>query len=262
MPLALRRLGTDSHAMEWRDEGALLTMRLHGESSAIIEVFTAAHGRHAGVVRGGASRRMAALLQPGSQLAVTWRARLDDHLGSYVVEPVRMRVAVLSDRLALAGLNAVCAMLHVALPEREAHPLLWRNSVALLDRLESGQPWVPDYLRWELMLLEELGFGLDLTSCAVTGSRDDLCYVSPKSGRAVSRAGAGEWAARLLPLPQVLMGQGAAFGQEAVQGMALTGHFLTRCLEPVLKDRALPEARARLMDLLARGLGEGGRGEE
>ncbi len=248
--------------MEWRDEGALLTMRLHGESSAIIEVFTAAHGRHAGVVRGGASRKMAALLQPGSQLAVSWRARLDDHLGSFTVEPVRARAGVLSDRLALAGLNAVCAMLHVALPEREPHPLLWRNSVALLDRLEAGLPWVPDYLRWELMLLEELGFALDLRSCAVTGSRDDLVYVSPRSGRAVSRAGAGEWAARLLPLPQVLMGQGPATGQEAAQGMALTGHFLTRCLEPVLKDRALPEARARLIDLLARGLGEGGRGEE
>lgn len=238
--------------MEWRDEGALLTMRLHGESSAIIEVFTAAHGRHAGVVRGGASRKMAALLQPGSQLDVTWRARLDDHLGSYTVEPVRARAGIMADRLALAGLNAVCALLHVALPERESHPHLWRMSVALLDRLESGQPWVPDYLRWELMLLEELGFGLDLTSCAVTGSRDDLCYVSPKTGRAVSRAGAGEWAARLLPLPQVLMGQGAVIGSEAVQGMALTGHFLARSLAPVLNGRPLPEARARLIDLLAR----------
>ena len=195
---------------------------------------------------------MAALLQPGSQLDVTWRARLDDHLGSYTVEPVRARAGIMADRLALAGLNAVCALLHVALPEREAHPHLWRMSVALLDRLESGQPWVPDYLRWELMLLEELGFGLDLTRCAVTGSRDDLCYVSPKTGRAVSRAGAGEWAARLLPLPQVLMGQGAVIGSEAVQGMALTGHFLARSLAPVLNGRPLPEARARLIDLLAR----------
>lgn len=240
--------------MEWRDEGALLSMRLHGESAAIIEVFTAAHGRHAGVVRGGASRKMAALLQPGSQVAVTWRARLDNHLGSYTVEPVRSRAGVLADRLALAGLNAICAMLHVALPEREAYPALWQVSVALLDRLESGQVWVPDYLRWELLLLEELGFGLDLASCAVTGARDDLAYVSPKTGRAVSRAGAGAWASRLLPLPQVLMGQGPVHGREAVQGMAVTGHFLARCLEPVLNGRNLPEARARLLDLLARDL--------
>jgi DNA repair protein RecO (recombination protein O) len=231
-------------------------MRLHGESSAIIEVFTATHGRHAGVVRGGASRKMAALLQPGSQVAVTWRARLDDHLGSYTVEPVRSRAGVLADRMALAGLNAVCAMLHVALPERESHPALWQASVALLDLLEAGRLWVPDYLRWELLLLEELGFALDLTSCAVTGARDDLVYVSPKTGRAVSRAGAGDWAVRLLPLPQVLMGQGPASAREAVQGMAVTGHFLARCLEPVLNGRNLPEARARLMDLLARDVPE------
>jgi len=238
--------------MEWRDEGALLSMRLHGESSAIIEVFTAAHGRHTGVVRGGASRKMAAMLQPGSQLDVTWRARLEDHIGSYVAEPLRSRAAILSDRLALAGLNAVCALLHVALPEREPHPLLWRMSMTLLDDLATTTTWPPHYLRWELLLLEELGFGLDLGSCAVTGARDDLAYVSPKSGRAVSRAGAGDWADRLLPLPAVMLGQGTATAVEIAMGLAITGHFLNRCLEPTLNGRPLPEARARLLDLLAR----------
>jgi DNA repair protein RecO (recombination protein O) len=238
--------------MEWRDEGALLSMRLHGESAAIIEVFTAAHGRHAGVVRGGGSRRMAAMLQPGTQVQVTWQARLDEHLGVFVVEPLASRAAILSDRLALAGLNAICAILHVALAERDPHGALWIKTVALLDMLAAGADWPKHYLRWELELLEELGFGLDLSSCAVTGSREDLAFVSPRSGRAVSRGAAGEWAARLLPLPAVLLGQGPASGVEMVQGLQLTGHFLNRGLQAVLGDRGLPEARARLLALLGR----------
>lgn len=236
--------------MEWRDEGMLISARAHGEAAAIIEVFTAAHGRHAGVVPGGASRRMAPMLQPGQQLALEWRARLDDHLGHFRPEPLRSRAAILSDRRALAGLNAVCALLHVALPEREPHPALYAATVALADALAAGPGWEPGYLRWELLLLEELGFGLDLTACAVTGRREGLAYVSPRSGRAVSAEGAGEWASRLLPLPPVLLGAGGP--QDHAPAMALTGHFLTRGLEPVLQGRPLPEARARLADLLAR----------
>lgn len=244
--------------MEWRDEGVLISMRPHGESAAIIEVFTAAHGRHAGVVRGGASRKMAAVLQPGTQVAATWRARLDDHLGVFAVEPVRSRAAVLGDGRALAGLTAVCAMLHVVLPEREAHPVLWSATIALLDRMaeaaESGAAdWAAHYLRWEMQLLEELGFGLDLTRCAVTGAREGLAYVSPKTGRAVSRDGAGDWADRLLPLPQGLLGQGPADTGELAQGLAITGHFLTRELAAMLGGRGLPKARARLLAILARG---------
>lgn len=236
--------------MEWRDEGTLISMRPHGEASAIIEVFTAAHGRHAGVVRGGASRRMAPLLQPGTQLDVTWRARLDDHIGTFTVEPLRSRAVLMSDRLALAGLNAICAMLRVALPEREAHIPLWRATMALLRALETDADWPGLYLRWELLLLDELGFGLDLGTCAVTGGRNDLAFVSPRTGRAVSRAGAGDWAGRLFPLPLVLLGQGPASGLEIGQGLAITGHFLGRELAPILGNRGLPEARARLMSLL------------
>ena len=244
--------------MEWTDEGVLLSMRRHGESAAIVEVFTAAHGRHLGLVRGGASRKMAAMLQPGSQLALRWRARLDDHLGIFTVEPLAARAGIMADALALAGLNAVCALLHVALPERQAHLPLWRVTMALLARIDSRpearqearQDWVPDYLRWELLLLEELGFGLDLTACAVTGSREDLAYVSPRSGRAVSREAAGDWAARLLPLPPVLLGQGPATGAEAGQALALTGYFLDLGLQPLLMGKPLPEARARLLRML------------
>ena len=237
--------------MEWRDEGVLLSMRLHGETAAIIEVFTAAHGRHAGVVRGGASRRMAAMLQPGTQLQVTWQARLDEHLGTYVAEPLQSRAAILSDRMALAGLSAVCALLHLALPERDPHPALWLKTVALLDMLEQGGDWPAVYLRWEFDLLEELGYGLDLSVCAVTGSREDLAYVSPRTGRAVARGAAGDWAARLLPLPPSLLGQGPLMGQELAQGLALTGHFLNKGLQAVLFDKPLPDARARLIAMLS-----------
>jgi DNA repair protein RecO (recombination protein O) len=238
--------------MEWRDQGAVLSMRLHGETSAIIEVFTATHGRHAGVVRGGASRRMAAVLQPGTQVDVVWRARLDEQIGAFKVEPLASRAGVLGDRLALAGLTAVCALLQVALPEREAHGGLYRRSMELLDLLQAQGDWQSEYLRWEMGLLEELGFGLDLTRCALTGSREDLAYVSPKTGRAVARAAAGEWADRLLPLPPMLLGQGPATPAEMAQGFALTGHFLARGLEPTLNGKPLPEARVRLLDLLAR----------
>lgn len=237
--------------MDWRDEGILLSMRTHGETSAIIEVLTAAHGRHMGVVRGGASRKMAASLQPGTGLALEWRARLDDHIGSFTVEPLQSRAHLLTDRLALAGLLAVCAMLHEALPEREPHPELWQRTQALMDRL-GQEGWTADYVRWELFLLEEIGFGLDLTACAVTGATEGLAYVSPKSGRAVTAAGAGEWADRLVPLPAGLVGQGPLTPGLVLQGVQMTGFFLERELRPVLHDRPLPEARSRLVDLLAR----------
>ena len=248
-PLLLR---SHSARMEWRDEGVLLSMRLHGESAAIIEVFTAAHGRHLGVVRGGGSRRMAAVLQPGTQVQVSWQARLDEHLGNFTVEPLGSRATILSDRLALAGLNAMAALLHLALPERDPHLALWRASVGLMDLLASGADWPGEYLWWELGLLDEIGFGLDLARCAVTGSREDLCYVSPRTGRAVSRAGAGEWASRLLALPQALQMKGPVSRAEVAAGLALTGYFLQRGLAPVLGDRPMPEARARLISALAR----------
>ncbi len=235
--------------MEWRDRGVLLQVRKHGENAAIIEVFTSEHGRHSGVVRGGASRKMAPVLQPGAQLDVTWRARLEDHLGGYTVEPIRSRAAaVMSDRVALAALNSTCAMLAFALPDREAHPLLYQRSVTLFDLLGNTEGWPLAYLRWELALLEDLGFGLDLHNCVVNGSRDDLAYVSPKSGRAVSVSGAGEWADRLLPLPLCLLGQGPAPDDEITDGLRLTGHFLTHWLAHSLGNRPLPAARQRFVD--------------
>jgi DNA repair protein RecO (recombination protein O) len=237
----------------WRAEGILLTARPHGETAAIVEVFTAEHGRHAGVVRGGGGRRMAPLLQPGAQLALEWRARLDTHIGAFRVEPLRDRAGgVLGDPAALAALRSVTALCAFALPERAAHPALYARTLGLLDALAQGAPgWPLAYLRWEMALLEESGFGLDLSHCAATGQAEDLAYVSPRTGRAVSRAGAGGWADRLLPLPAVLT-DGPPRPDDLADGLRLTGHFLDRWLAPALGDRPLPEARARCAALLLR----------
>lgn len=241
--------------MEWRDHGILLSMRRHGESAAIIDVFTEGHGRHAGVVPGGASRKQAPILQPGAQLDLIWRARLEDHIGSYRAEPLRSRAAAaLSGRLALAGLNAVTALLSFALPEREVHGALYRRSEQLLDLLGQDEIWPLAYLNWELALLEELGFGLDLSQCAATGINDELIYISPKSGRAVSRHGAGEWADRMLPLPPCLRGEGPAPDAEIAEGLRTTGYFLEHHLAPALGHKLLPEARARFVETFSRRL--------
>jgi DNA repair protein RecO (recombination protein O) len=241
--------------MEWRDEGILLSTRRHGETSAIIEVFTSAHGRHAGVVRGGTSRKIAPVLQPGAQLDVTWRARLEEHIGSFTVEPLRSRAAAaMGDRLALAGLNAVTALLAFALPEREAHAVLFTQTERLLDLLGQGELWPLAYLRWEVLLLEELGYRLDLGACAVTGTTEDLIYVSPKSGRAVSRDAAGDWADRMLPLPDVLRGIGPAPDKEIAESFVTTGYFLKAHLAQDLGTKPLPEARARFVEAFTRRL--------
>ncbi len=239
--------------IDWREEGVLLKVKRHGEDSAIIEVFTRDHGRHAGVVRGGGSRKIAPLLQPGAQLDLTWRARLDEHLGNFTFEPVRSRAAiVLSDRLALAGLNAVAALLVTVLPERDPHPPLYARTMALLDLLGDSELWPLAYLHWEVALLEEMGFALDLSRCAVTGTTEGLELVSPKTGRAVSRAGAGEWADKLLPLPPVLRGEGDAEPADIVAALAMTGWFIEHRLVRGSSDRPLPPARARLIEAIER----------
>ncbi|MCB1328865.1 MAG: DNA repair protein RecO [Maritimibacter sp.] len=242
--------------MDWRDQGILLSVRKHGETSAIIDVFTPERGRHAGVVRGGTSRKLAPVLQPGARLDLAWRARLEEHLGSFNVELSKSRSAVLfADRDALAALNAITALLLFALPEREPHPRLHAATEAMLDLLGQSEAWPVAYLQWELALLEALGYGLDLSHCAVTGAPDNLVYVSPRSGRAVSAAGAGDWADRLLPLPPELLGVVTHNLAGIGEGLVTTGYFLTHGLAHALGDKPLPEARARLVDRLTRGQG-------
>jgi DNA repair protein RecO (recombination protein O) len=238
--------------IEWQDEGLVLGVRPHGETGALLDAFTRARGRHAGVVPGGASRRMRPHLQPGVLLALVWRARTEDRLGQYRAEPLRNRAALaLDDRLALAGIGAVCALLAAVLPERAPHPALWERTEALLDLLAGDRDlWTLAYLRWEQALLDEMGFGLDLAACAVTGAREGLAHVSPRTGRAVSREGAGGWAGRLLPLPPVLRGEGEAGAADIVAALGVTGHFIARRLMP--EGRDLPAARDRLVALIGR----------
>lgn len=206
-------------------------------------------------MRGGTSRKIAPILQPGAQLAVSWRARLEDHIGAFQVEPVRSRAAVaLSGRLSLAGLNTVTGLLSFCLPEREPHAALYARSEQLLDLLGQDDLWPLAYMHWELALLEELGFGLDLTECAATGGTQELIYVSPKSGRAVSRRGAGEWADRMLPLPPVLRGFGDAPDDEIAQAMRTIGYFFDHRVAPALGNKPIPEARARFLDTFSRTL--------
>ena len=238
--------------MEWRDTGIVLSRRLHGETSVIVDVLTPSKGRHMGVVPGGRARKLAAVLQPGSQVDVHWRARLEAHLGMFTIEPVRSRsAAALSDRLALAGLNAVTALLSRLMPEREAMPELYQRSEQLLDLLGQGNVWPLAYLQWEILLLDSLGYGLDLSRCAVTGARENLIYVSPKTGRAVSAEGAGAWAQRLLPLPPVMLGAPAFEDKEIGSGLRVTEYFLVGHVCANLGIDRLPSARCRLIDLIA-----------
>jgi DNA repair protein RecO (recombination protein O) len=238
--------------MQWTDEGIVLSCRRHGENAAVLMLLTVEHGRHAGLVRGATGGRLRGALQPGNELRATWRARLSEHLGTYTVEPGHARAGlVLGDRRRLAGLSAVCAVAEAVLPEREAHPVLHAATAALLGAIEHGIPdWPAAYVRWELGLLQDLGFGLDLSRCAATGSTEDLIYVSPKSARAVSADAGSAYADKLLPLPGFLLGrQGGPTDDSAVaDGLTLTGFFLERYL---LSHRAgTPPARARLVEVL------------
>lgn len=239
--------------MDWRDTGILLSTRKHGETALILEVFSPTQGRHAGVLRGGTSRKLAPHLQPGAQLDLAWRARLEDHIGTFTVEPQRSRAAMaLSSRLSLAGMNALLAMVAFCLPDREPHLPLYQRSEAMLDLLGQPDLWPLGYLRWEMALLSDLGFGLDLGTCAVTGAPEGLVYVSPKSGRAVSAKGAGDWADRLLPLPPVMLGEDPEDMSEIARALGTTGWFLENRLAKSLQGKPLPPARGSFIDLLAR----------
>jgi DNA repair protein RecO (recombination protein O) len=239
--------------MEWSDEGIVLATRALGESSVVLSLLTRAHGRHSGLVRGGGGRRTRGLLQPGNRLAVRWRARLADHLGTMSCEPGRVLTsAVMADRGRLAAVTAACAVAETALPEREPLPSAFESLAALIAAVETDAAWPAAYVRWELGLLTELGFGLDLGRCAVTGTTDDLIYVSPRSGRAVSATAGAPWKDRLLALPAFLVDAAAPAGGAAVAaGLTLTGHFLLRHVYAE-QGRALPAARVRLADEIAR----------
>jgi DNA repair protein RecO (recombination protein O) len=239
--------------MEWSEEGIVLVTRRHGESSVILDLFTRGRGRHLGLVRGGRSSRLRSALQPGNTVIATWRARLDEHLGTYTVEPAIQRAAMVIDHgLKLSGLSTLTAMAQL-IPEREAHERLFDAFQIVLDAFDDDAVWPALLVRWEMGLLDELGFGLDLGACAATGSTEDLVYVSPKSGRAVSRGAGAAYADKLMRLPGFLRpGSGDRAGaEEIVAGFALTGFFLDRHVFAA-RGMRFPEARERLIAVLAR----------
>lgn len=239
---------TGKDFMEWSDDALVLGLRPFGENGAILEALTRQHGRHLGLLRSATSRRTRGILEPGNLLEVQWRARIDQQLGNYTVELVAARAAhFFEDSLKLSGLSAVCVLCSATLPEREVHERVFLALDELLGDMShaKGVEWIKSYIRFELLLLEDLGFGLDLSVCAVTGDRNGLCFVSPKTGRAVTKAGAGSFAARLLPLPGFLIADGASFDlEQARHGAALTGHFLERFMHDA-HGKALPEAHQR-----------------
>ena len=242
--------------MEWREEAVVLSSRRHGESALIVTVMTEGHGRHAGLIRGGGGRASRGVFQPGNQIACTWRARLAAHLGTFAAELVKPRAAdLLDDAGRLAALSSACAILDTMLPEREPHPAVYRGLVVLLDLLidpeRESEAWGAAYVGWEVGVLRELGFGLDLSSCAATGATEDLVWVSPRTGRAVSRSAGAPYADRMLSLPGFLVGTETATRAAILDGLRLTGHFLgNHGLHG--KATSLPAARDRLLAILGR----------
>lgn len=234
--------------MQWSDDGIVLGVKRHGEASAIVELMTREHGRHLGLVRGGASSRLRPVLQPGNSVAATWRARLDEHLGNYTVETTRSRAALLLDAAhGVFGVTHLAALTRL-LPERDPHREVYEVLEAILDHLGNAKEVAPLVVRYELMLLAELGFGLDLSQCAATGDKADLIYVSPKSGRAVSRAAGEPWQDKLMQLPRFLAGadEEKPSATDVANGFEITGFFLARHLfEP--RGLQVPDARRQFI---------------
>jgi DNA repair protein RecO (recombination protein O) len=245
--------------MEWQDEGIVLSARKHGETSAILEVMTRGHGRHLGLVRGGRSRKQQPVLQPGNRLSLIWRARLDEHLGVFQAEPLAFNAArLLESAAAVYGLLTLAAHLRL-LPERDPHSALYETLGIVIDNLDDPHAAAELVVRFELLVLDELGFGLDLTRCAATGQTDDLAYVSPKTGRAVSREAGQPWHDRMLALPVFLRhGEREAADRAGIEAaFRLTGHFLTRHVyEP--RSLAEPEARTSFLAAVRKSFGETG----
>ena len=238
--------------MEWRDKGILLATRPFGETSLIIDVFTPDHGKSSGVVRGGQSKKLKPILQIGAQLDLTWKARLEEHLGSFQVELIRSRTAsVMNDRLLLAGMLSSATLINRFFPTGQVYKEFYKSSENLFDLLQFPDIWTLGYFKWELEFLETLGFGLDLEKCAVTGSKEDLKFISPKSGRAVSAAAAGDWSSKLLPFPIAASGQVNSL-EDILDGLKVSQFFLEKKVLVAFGMERLPSARSRFISSLER----------
>ena len=240
--------------MQWTDEGIVLGAKRHGEGNAILELMTRERGRHLGLVRGGSGSRLKPILQPGNSVTATWRARLDEHLGNYVVEALNLRAAgFFSSPHAIYGVGHLAALMRL-LPERDPHLSLYESLDTIFSQLDDAARVAPMVVQFELQLLSEIGFGLDLERCVATGGSGDLVFVSPKSGRAVSRLAGEPWADKMLRLPAFLRDRELVpTGPDLADGFALTGYFLTRyVLEP--RGLALGDERAYFIAALNRAL--------
>jgi DNA repair protein RecO (recombination protein O) len=236
--------------MEWRDEGVILSVRRHGETSAIAEILTAGHGRYLGLVRGGRSRQLRPVLQAGNAVEAVWRARLEDQLGTFTLEPLDLKAgAIMSEPFRLAGLGTIAGLAQL-LPEREPHRRVYDAMRVVFDAIDRDDLWPALLVRWQLGLLDELGFGLDLSKCAATGSTANLAYVSPKSGRAVSAEAGEPFRDRLFRLPGFLKGAAEAAPRDVIDGLRLTSHFLQRhVFEP--RGARMPEQQDWIIRALA-----------
>lgn len=238
--------------MEWSDEGIVLGARPFGESGAIAELFTREHGRAAAMVHGGVSRRTRPILQAGNMVSVTWKARTGEQLGFFApIEVSRPYAAhIMEDAVALAGINSAVAMLRLGSAERQPYPNLFEALILLIEGLSDTIVWPALYARFELGLLAELGYGLDLSACALTGVTDDLAFVSPRSGRAASREAGEQFADKLLRLPPFLTDPDKPVEEgDVADALALAGYFLERRLfDP--QGQGMPPARVRLIERL------------
>jgi DNA repair protein RecO (recombination protein O) len=242
--------------LEWADEGLVLSARRHGENATVVTILTRDNGRHAGLARGGQGTKARGLYQPGNQVSAHWRGRLPEHLGNWTCELIAsFAAAVMDEPGKLTALSAACAILESALPERESAPHVYADSLAFISSLaaENGvhPRWPEAYARWELQLLADLGFGLDLSTCAATGATDNLVFVSPKSGRSVSAEAGEPYRGKLLDLPAFLRSPGEAADAAAIRAaLRLTGYFLERHVF-VPQGRTIPPARTRFVEALA-----------
>ncbi len=241
--------------MEWIDEGIVLSARPHGENAAVASLLTAAHGRHAGLVPGGQGRTARPVLQPGNRVQAKWRARLLDQLGNYTLDLAAAQAALWLDAPEILSIiSSACAVTEASLPERQPMPGVYAGLATLLA-LQDADLWAPVYVKWEMSLLQALGYGLDLSQCAASGETENLAYVSPRTGRAVSLKAGEPYRDKLFPLPSFLLGGGSWSASDIVSGLEITGHFLSRHVfaNPhsrilIPQDGDLPHARQRLLD--------------
>lgn len=237
--------------MEWRDQGILLGTTPFGETSVIVDALTQNHGRVRGVLRGGQSRKYRPILQIGNILDITWRARLSEHMGSVQIDVLKSFPEILESRMTLSGVTALSAMLKCFLEDRDPQPQVYENTQHLHGLLVHPEMWCIGYVYWELSLLDALGFGLDLSKCVVSGDVNNLCFLSPKSGCAVSEQAAGQWADRLLPMPRIFIEKDKNIS-DVFAGLQVLSYFWTHKVVPGLGVHTIPATRQRFIDLMQR----------